>query len=704
MSEPRNQTNRSETSQDQTTQGPATQRVEAAGEQVALSSRSRAFLEVDGLKFRDLDGDGVLSPFEDWRLPATERAADLAARMAPDEKAGLMVISSRSMGISQHDPELTSHDGLLDEQYFKVKMDPHNTAGLPSEGTTQQITEMHMRRFIMRETPSGGDIARWVNAMQEVAETTRWSIPVLVAANSKNEMGGFVMGGTPNDVPFTQFPGTLGLAASCDVELISRFAQQSRQEWRASGLRKGYMYMADVVTDPRWFRTYGTFGERPEFVSQAISAVIKGFQGEDGVDVDGVALTTKHFPGGGARENGFDPHYAEGRFNVYRTPNSLENYHLPPFQAAVDAKTASIMPYYAIPSDLKSTMPQPPLGDFEQVGFAFNHEVLRVLREMGHTGYINSDSGILNKMAWGVEELSVPERVGAAVMAGTDVIADTNDVGSVREAYLKGLFTHERLDGAAAALLTEMFQLGIFDNPYVDPDEADRVVACDDFQALAEEAHRKSVVLLKNPTRDEQPVLPLTPERLAGRRVYLESFAKGVTVRQLDRFRAQVAESHPEVDFTTDHRDADVAVLVVRPSTGDYFRATGLYQLGIHDGTNVDIEKIRTIRENVGTVVVILDVALSWIPQNVEPLADALLAGFDTRHDVLVDAVFGGFTPTGKLPLSLPASEEVVAVDADGICASPNDVPGYDKEKYMNGRQYVYVDSDGNRYVSGFGL
>lgn len=687
---------------------PTTHRVPAADGQPALSSRTRALLEVDGLWFRDLDGDGELAPFEDWRLSPAERAADLVSRMAPDEKAGLMVISSRSMGISQRDMGLTSHNGLLDEQYHPIKLDPHNTAGLPSEGTTQQITEMHMRRFIMRETPSGGDIARWVNAMNEVAETTRWSIPVVVAANSKNEQGGFAMGGTAKDVPFTQFPGTLGLAASGDLDLVSRFAEQSRREWRASGLRKGYMYMADVVTDPRWFRTYGTFGERPDVVAGAIDRIVRGFQGADGLTCDGVALTVKHFPGGGPRENGFDPHYAEGRFNVYRTPGSLETYHLPPFQAAIDAGASSIMPYYAIPSREKSTLPQPPLEELEQVGFAFNREVLRVLRDMGHRGYVNSDSGILSKMAWGVEDLTVPERVGAAVTAGTDVIADTNDVGSVREAYLRGLFPAERLDAAAVALLTEMFALGLFEDPYVDPEEADRIVASPAFQELADEAHRRSVVLLKNAAdpggTDGGSVLPLTAERLGSRRVYVEAFREGQTVQALDRLRADLAEAHPGLDLTFDHRDADVAILIVRPSTGDYFSATGLYDLQIHEATNIDLAKIRAIRASVETLVVALDANLSWIPESIEPLADALLIGFDTRHDVLLDAALGAFAPTGRLPLTLPADNAAIAVDEHGICASPNDVPGFAKERHMDGRRYVYVDAAGSRYESGFGL
>jgi len=665
-----------------------------------IGARVKPVLELEGLRFRDLNGNGVLDPYEDWRLSAAERAADLVWRMTPEEKIGLMVINSRTMGISQPDPELTSHDGTLDEQYHRIKNDPHNTAGLPYEGTTQQITELHMRHFIMRETPRGSLIAAWINAMNEVAEGTRLGIPVVVAANSKNELGGFKLGSTPNDQDFTQWPGTLGLAATGDLDLIADFAAKSRAEWVASGLRKGYMYMADTVTDPRWFRSNGTFGEDPNFNAAAIASVVGGFQGEHGLDRDGVALTTKHFPGGGARENGFDPHYAEGRFNVYPTPGSLQKYHLPPFQAAIDAGTSSVMPYYAIPSADKSTMPQPPLTEFEPVGFAFNKEVLDLLSTMGHRGYVNSDSGILSKMAWGVAELSVPERVGKAVMAGTDMIADTNDVGSIREAYLRGLFSSERLDEAARRLTEEMFALGLFDNPYVDPERADAVVANDRFAEAAWAAHLKSVVLMKN----HDDTLPLRRDWLAGKRVYVELFESDLRVAKLDGLRADLAAAHPDISFTTDYGNADVAVVFLNPFTGDYFRSTGLLDLEIHEATNVNLAKIKQIRAAVPQLVIGLNVILPWVLGNIEPLADGLVAGFDTRTEALFEVIVGNVAPSGRLPLTFPRNSDAIAVDESGMCASPNDVPGYDKETYMEGRPYVYVDSDGNNYRLGHGL
>lgn len=668
--------------------------------QIPLSSRVKLIIEVDGLRFRDLDGDGELTPFEDWRLSPAERAADLVARMSPEEKLGLMVITSRPMGISQHNKEFTSHDGVLDEQYLPIKLDPHTSAGIPFEGTMQMISELNIRHFILREEPTGSRIATWINTMNEVAEDSRWGIPVIVAANSKNEAGAFKMGGTPEDQPFTEWPGTLGLAATDSLEVIESFAAHSRAEWRASGLRKGYMYMADVFTDPRWFRGQGTLGENPEFVSKAIGALVRGFQGQDGLGADGVALTTKHFPGGGPRENGTDPHYAEGSFNIYPTPGSLEDYHLPPFQAALDAGTSSIMPYYSIPSEEKSSTPQGRLTDFEQVGFAFNGEVLRLLRTMGHRGYINSDSGVLSKMAWGVEDLSTPERVGRAVMAGTDMFADTNDVASVREAYVKGYFTSERLDGAAALLLEELFALGLFENPYVDPEEADRVVQNSEARAAAKDAHRRSVVLAKN----HGATLPLSTAGLEGKQVYVELFATGLTVKRLDALRRELAQAHPEVSFTTDYHHADVAILLLRPFIGSYFEFVGIGDLSIDDHSHVDIEKVRDIRENVDTLVIGLNALFPWLLDSIEPLADALLVGFETEYGTMVDAMLGEFAPTGKLPITFPIDADAIAVDEDGRCASLNDVPGFAKEKHMDGRPYVYVDADGNRYELGHGL
>ena len=163
--------------------------------------------------------------------------------------------------------------------------------------------------------------------------------------------------------------------------------------------------------------SYGTFGEDPGLVSAIMERLIPGIQGsENGVTADGVAMTIKHFPGGGARENGFDPHYVQGQWNVYRTENSLQKYHIPAFQTAVEKKASSMMPYYAKPAEEKSRPQYDRNGNavpMEPVGFAFNQFFIQELlrKQMGFEGYVNSDSGITNKMAWGVEELDVPSRI-----------------------------------------------------------------------------------------------------------------------------------------------------------------------------------------------------------------------------------------------------------------------------------------------------
>jgi beta-glucosidase len=333
---------------------------------------------------------------------------------------------------------------------------------------------------------------------------------------------------------FSTWPGTLGLAAAAqgeiknggDASLISQFAEIASKEWDAAGIRKGYMYMADTVTDPRWQRTYGTFGEDPAFIADAIGRLIDGFQGEN-IGKHSIAMTTKHFPGGGARENGFDPHYKEGKWNLYPTPGSLEKYHLPPFRASVEHGSSSIMPYYSIPSIKKSVVQEFENTDipFEEVGFTFNHYFIQhILRDkLGFQGYINSDSGIVNNMCWGVEGVSIAERFAKAINAGTDIVADTNDIENLKIAVDKSWISEKRMDEANVRLLTEMFALGLFDDrTYNAPETAATVVSTPAHWEAADIAHEKSVTILKNSNQ----TLPLTADKVEGSKVYVEVFHK----------------------------------------------------------------------------------------------------------------------------------------------------------------------------------
>lgn len=719
-----------------------------------IGTTVKGVVEQDGCVFKDSNGNGQLDPYEDWRLDDETRARDLVSRMSVDEKIGMMVIHSRGMGIGVRDSSRTGMDGLLDESEY---LQDTSIFGVTSTlGTTDTIEKLGMRHFILRQNPGAFDMAQWINALNQVAEGTENGIPVLVASNSRNENGKATFGMNDASGVFSTWPGTLGLAAAAmgdikaggDAQLISDFARIARGEWDASGLKKGYMYMADVATDPRWQRTYGTLGERPEFVADAVGRLVEGFQGSDtGVTQAGVALTIKHFPGGGARENGFDPHYALGRWNPYPTENSMEAYHLAPFMAAIDRHVSSVMPYYAKPYEAKSAAQVydgMTLDLSEQVGFAFNRAFIGdLLRDkMGFDGYVNSDSGIIGNMAWGMMEHDVPTRAAYAINAGTDIISDTNDVWSIKEAYRRGVeeadkypaehvLSIERIDEANVRLLREMFALGLFENPYRDPKRAQAVVAAARTDERVMQAHRKSVVLLKN----AGDTLPLKAQEMSGKRVYAEYMNQhGDT--QASNAALREALTARGVMVTQDYRDADVALLFCDPLSGNYFYATqGYLEIDICEGKPVHdvgdqgqplqtmhlettmtgasrIKQIaRAVHERGGKVIANINFQLAWMPGNVEPYADALLAGFDTFTDATLDVIFGAYAPTGVLPLTLPRGDEVIAVDQDANCVSRNDVPGYAKDLYMpeemkdeNGKAYAYRDSEGNYYESEFGL
>ena len=722
-----------------------------------IGTLTRKVLEQDGLYFKDLDGSGIFQPFDDWRLPPAERAKAYVKTLTTEEKLGQIFISDWRTAAKQSDKSKLDESGYLDEGEFHGKT-IFGEQHLP--GTSTLLKDWWARHLILRENPGPEDLTNYLNQLHALAEECEHFVPVQVVSNSRNENGELVYGMNDASGVFAAWPGTLGIAAAVrgdSIEIIDRFADCVRREWDAAGLKKGYMYMADVVTDPRWQRTYGTFGEDPKLISEILEHLIPRIQGSsEGVTPDGVAVTVKHFPGGGPRENGFDPHYSMGQWNVYATPGSLEKYHLPPFQTAVDQKTSSMMPYYSKPSKEKSARQKSLNGtdvEMKPLGFAYNEffidQVLR--KEMGFEGYINSDTGIVHNMCWGVEMLDEAERIGFAVnYAGVDLISGLFDIEQGKEAMARAAngyydthpvpegFTKEQLvltpkalDRAVTRTLTELFTLGMFENPYRDPANAKAVIS--DTKADWDEAmqvHRKSVVLLKN-----DGVLPLSKEKTEGKAVYAECFCKkeDQAEKATEALRKALSE---EMTLAETPEKADYAILLISPSSGEYFNATpGYLELDLcdkktvcnvdemgrptadtHEETTVaNVYRIQAIADavhkNGGKVIGNINVTLAWQVGNVEPHLDALTVGFDTYPSAVLDVITGRFAPVGRLPLTLPRGDEVLKVDANGVCISPNDVPGYDKDLYMpdclkdeNGKAYAYRDSMGNYYELNFGL
>ena len=669
--------------------------------QPALSARVKRLVDHEGLQFRDLDGDGVVSPYEDWRLPVIVRVADLVGRMTLSEKAGLMLLTSQFIGGSDRlrhfnpDAEpVVSADGLLIESDIVTdvnrwakpdsstyRLDP---PVLDVAGATRGITELGLRYLILRDSPSADRIADFANRLQAIAEGTRLGIPVVLVSNPRNHVSDTALFGVAEGVTnMTTWPGELGLAATRDPGLVRRFGEMSASEWRAAGVHKGYMYMADLATEPRWTRCEGTFGEDPDLASEMITAVTLGFQGTQ-LTSSSVSLTTKHFPGGGPRDRGTDPHFEHGQKQPYPTPGSLYRYHLPPFRAAIAAGTTSIMPYYARTDNALSS---PQLDDgttpFAEVGFAFDPAFVNgMLRdELGFTGYVNSDTGIITGMPWGVEQCSRAERMAAALKAGVHSFSGDGNPDPLIEAVQTGLVPESTIDTAVSHLLTEMMNLGLFENPYVSPQHALETASSSAHAAAAHDAHCKSIVVLRN----DRGLLPLPPQV----RVYVEVLSdRGDVATETARQRlAQTGLFAVANSVDT----ADVALVWIKPQLSLMRDAKGEeLLLDLDDTTGIDAQRAQTIASMLPTVVVVTSTN-PWVLANVEPGAAALVATFGVTELALAEILTGVVHPTGRLPFTFPAS-------MDAVRAKPSDIPGWAADE-----SYPYTDRTGARYRFGYG-
>lgn len=674
--------------------------------QPEISALAKDTLIVDGNRFKDLNANGRLDPYEDWRLPVDQRVEDLVSRMTLEEKTGMMLASSHYMGNSNRCPaqaEGAAPNGLLCEndvvsttnnwavpgtEFYEL-----NPPVVSASGTTRGILERGLRYLIIRDNPSAKDLTTWTNKIQEVAEGSRLGIPAVMVSNPRNHVGNLAFGFMEASGQFSSWPGELGLAATQDPDLVREFAEIARKEWDAAGVRKGYMYMADIVTDPLWNRTNGTFGEHPDLSAALMTAVIKGFQGEE-LGPNSVSMTTKHFPGGGTRLEGHDPHYAWGKPNPYPTEGSLLKYHVPSFKASFDAGSRSVMPYYA-KFDNSLNGDQLPAGhdyaegqEFEEVGFAYNKYIIQdLLRDqLGFKGYVNSDTGIIYAMPWGVEGLTRSERYAKAVEAGVDLFSGEADPADLTKAVRDGLITEERINISVGRLLTEMMDLGLFENPYRDPDAAQSIADDPVSQQKADEAHRKSVVLLRN----DSNILPLNDAKIGKVKLYVEVFAKSNAEAQTAGLKESIEKYDASIQLTDNLDEATHALLYAIPSSvPDRPDAPLSVQLGTETG--IDVEKIRAIEDKVPTILTI-NMTSPWLIREVEEKAAAVLAVFGVKAEALVDVIRGDFAPTGKLPFSLPASQEALE-------ASASDVPGYDEDP-----SYFYRDKNKHVYKFGYGL
>mgnify|MGYP000332303761 CR=1 FL=1 len=432
--------------------------------QPTLNPHSKSVLEVDGYQFIDLNGNGELDVYEDWRQDAETRAADLVSQMTVREKIAQM----------QHPTYLPRADGKI-APYLK-----------------EYCSEYGIGMLLIRELNSVEAAATTMNTIQEYAESSRLGVPVLVSMDSVHGLS-YVSGATVT-------PHNLALAATRDEALVTKLAEIARDEHLAVGVRMTLSPEADIASEPRWGRVMETFGEDPDLVTQMVTAQVVAFQnGRDGLNTGSIVACMKHFPGAGPQMEGKDTS------PIISSEETLQ-IHLKPYYAALEVNVASIMPYYSVPLAL----------DMENSAIGSKATLQDLLRdEMGFTGIIQTDWG----MIWAIQEAlgtMTGEEVSdeEAILIGvTQSRVDGIGGESIRLIDLMEEYTQEGkideaiLTAAATRIVKVKFEMGMFENPYCDVDYAVSFVGNEENQKVNLQAAREAMTLLKN-----DGALPLNPD------------------------------------------------------------------------------------------------------------------------------------------------------------------------------------------------
>ena len=702
--------------------------------------------EVGGLSFKDMNKNGALDPYEDWRLSADLRARDLAERLSIEQIAGLMLYS-------RHQSIPARADGYFAGTYKGKNFS--ESGAKPDDLTDQQIvflSQDNLRHVLLTTVQSPEAAARWNNKVQALCEGLGLGIP---ANNSTDPRHGTVStmeynAGAGGQI--SMWPGSLGMAASFDPNIVEQFGQIAAAEYRALGIATALSPQVDIATDPRWNRVSGTFGENPKLSAAMAQAYCDGFQTSKGAQeikngwgYASVNAMVKHWPGGGSGEAGRDAHYGMGKFAVY--PGGKFATHFIPFTKGafkLKGKTkmaSAIMPYYTISwnQDTKNK---------ENVGNSYNSYIINDLlrKKYKYDGVACTDWSITgNKTQMdnfvggkphGVEHLSVAQRHYKVLMAGVDQFGGNNEAAPILEAYKMGMAEHgewmrARMEQSAVRLLKNIFRVGLFENPYLDVENTKNTVGKPEFMTAGYEAQLKSMVLLKNKNK----VLPLK----TGKTVYVP---KKYTPAGRNFLGAPIPEKtdYPvNMDIvkkyfnTTENPDeADFALVFINnPDTGNGYDSTDIrkggngylpisLQYGEYTATDAretsiaggdPMEKFtnrgykgKTVKAknitDLGMVTdtyrkmkgkpVIVSVTMDnpMVFNEFEKQADAILINFRVQDQALLDIFTGKTEPSGLLPMQMPADMSVVEKQAED---APHDMK-------------CHTDTEGSVYDFGFGM
>ena len=696
-----------------------------------------AIIAQDRYAFKDLNKNGSLDSYEDWRLPVTERAKDLASKMSLEDIAGLMLYSS-------HQSIPSGSRGYGSSVYNGKPFEESGAASSDlSDGQKKFLTDDHLRHVLITSVESPAVAAQWNNNAQAFAESLYLGIPVNTSSDPRHGSDSYAEFNAGAGGAISMWPGTLGIAASFDPELMKQFGEIGSVEYRALGITTALSPQIDLATEPRWSRFDGTMGEDPDLTTDLARAYVDGFQSSDGGDwgTQSVNAMIKHWPGGGPEEGGRDGHFGYGAYAVYPGKNIKD--HLQPFTEGAfklngPTKMASaVMPYYTI-SD----------GEGEAVGNGFNKYLLTdVLRgEYGYEGVICTDWGITNDVkavdkfegkSWGVETMTIAERHYKAIAAGVDQFGGNNDMGPVIEAYNMGVAEHgaeamrTRFEASAVRLLTNIFRVGLFENPYLDVAETSKIVGNSEFMKAGFNAQLKSIVMLKN----QKNTLPIKDKKkvyIPQRYVAPSTNWWGMTSEEkmVDPYNLEVVAKYFDVVSTPE--EADFALVgIFSPDGGVGYNRNDLEKGGngyvpinlqygdytantarevslaggspLEDFTNrsykgksvktintTDMQLVNETKKKMGDKPVIVSVKVSkpMVFSEIEKSASSILIHMGVQDQALMEIITGAAEPSALLPFQMPADMLTVEAQFEDV---PRDMQ-------------PYIDSEGNSYDFAYGL
>ena len=708
---------------------------QSRGPQLGISPASGvAILTEGGYAFKDLNRNGRLDPYEDWRLDIETRAADLASKMTLEQICGLMLYSSAQTITS---PEL-------------------------KESQRSLLEKDNIRHMLISAVSDAKTAAEWSNAVQAFCEAAPLGIPSNNSSDPRNYTNGSANINNYKPEPDGEFdpsgesdiskwPREVGLAATFDLDVIKRHGEVASAEYRAMGITTALSPQADLASEPRQRRFYGMFGEDPYLCRDITREYCSAFQttkgSRTGWGMQSVNCMVKHWPGGGTGEGGRDAHFGIGKYAVY--PGGRFDLSLIPFtEGAFKLKgrtgmASAVMPYYTISYD------QDPSG--ENVGNGFSRYIIQdLLRDScGFEGVVCTDWGIVgdykrvyihNGKPWGVEGLTPAEKRLKCFEAGVDQLGGAKDNDISIEAYKLweqkyGIDSaRERFELSARRLLTNIFRVGVFENPYVDPEVAAATVGCKKFVEAGYDAQLKSIVMLKN----AEEALPQFNTKESRSKVYepLRHVPAGLShwqqpTPEYDEYPISHELLSSYYDVVESPEEADFAIVCIKspvghwgyvmpseeypeghyqpvslqwsPYTAEFAREHSIaggdpteskadrgYRGFTEESSNYeDLLLVRRTKEAMGDKPVIVVVATErpFVPE-IEPYADAFLLAFGVCNNAILDIISGAAEPYGLLPGQMPADMRTVEEQFE-------DVPG---------DMRCYTDSEGNTYDFAFGL